>query len=228
VIELIEATQELRARSPAPGRPLLDRAQGLPVRAACPTVRAKTTALRSSATLAGPDQRSVRVGALDALAQPRPCVNCSAIVAQEVADRQRSFTRSGTTASCRGRLYHLNAKRLQRGSLKLTACSGMTTGWIRRLWQLLRRNAPAGGNLASGLLHGSSCAGLDEPTARPCTSKAAAAIWQVFAPAPRSGHHGAGDVEQPTTSEEIALPSPIRWRFIDGATQVICRGTPTS
>jgi len=80
----------------------------------------------SLTTLLAPTAARVQVGRLDASGPaPRPCVNCSAYVAQRW--RIDKPHRVGTNWM-QGALYHLNAKRLQARILDYSAALAWTTG----------------------------------------------------------------------------------------------------
>ncbi|TWB96548.1 MULTISPECIES: ABC transporter ATP-binding protein [unclassified Synechococcus] len=184
-----------------------------------PNGAGKTTALRIVCTLLAPDSGSVRVGGLDALAQPRAVRELLGYVAQEVAIDKILTGRE--LLELQGALYHLNAKRLQARILELSGLLGMDD-WLDR-----RCGSYSGGmrrrlDLASGLLHDPAVLVLDEPTVG-LDIESRAAIWQVLR---QLRDQGTTVLLSSHYLEEIDALAD-RLAIIDGG-QVIAEGTPTS
>jgi ABC-2 type transport system ATP-binding protein len=141
-----------------------------------PNGAGKTTALRILATLLAPDSGSVRVGGLDALAEPRQVRRLLGYVAQEVALDKILTGRE--LLRLQADLYHLPAAQRENRLAELIELLGMAN-WIDR-----RSGSYSGGmrrrlDLAAGLLHRPRLLVLDEPTVG-LDIESRAAIWEVL------------------------------------------------
>lgn len=141
-----------------------------------PNGAGKTTALRILCTLLAPDSGSVRVGGVDALAEPRAVRRLLGYVAQEVAIDKILTGRE--LLQLQGDLYHLAPAARNRRMDELIELLGMTD-WIDR-----RCGSYSGGmrrrlDLAAGLLHSPKVLVLDEPTVG-LDIESRAAIWSVL------------------------------------------------
>jgi ABC-2 type transport system ATP-binding protein len=141
-----------------------------------PNGAGKTTTLRILCTLLAPDQGTVRVGGLDALADPRGVRRLLGYVAQEVAIDKILTGRE--LLQLQGDLYHLSKEQRDRRISELVALLGMEA-WIER-----RCGTYSGGmrrrlDLAAGLLHNPRVLVLDEPTVG-LDIESRSAIWQVL------------------------------------------------
>ena len=131
-----------------------------------PNGAGKTTALRILCTLLAPDSGSVRVGGVDALAEPRAVRRLLGYVAQEVAIDKILTGRE--LLQLQGDLYHLTpAARNRRMDWIDRRCGSYSGGMRRRL------------DLAAGLLHSPKVLVLDEPTVG-LDIESRAAIWSVL------------------------------------------------
>ena len=141
-----------------------------------PNGAGKTTALRILCTLLAPDSGSVRVGGVDALAEPRVVRRLLGYVAQEVAIDKILTGRE--LLQLQGDLYHLAPAARNRRMDELIELLGMAD-WIDR-----RCGSYSGGmrrrlDLAAGLLHSPQVLVLDEPTVG-LDIESRAAIWSVL------------------------------------------------
>ena len=141
-----------------------------------PNGAGKTTALRILCTLLAPDSGSVRVGGIDALAEPRAVRRLLGYVAQEVAIDKILTGRE--LLQLQGDLYHLVPAARNRRMGELIELLGMAD-WIDR-----RCGSYSGGmrrrlDLAAGLLHSPRVLVLDEPTVG-LDIESRAAIWSVL------------------------------------------------
>lgn len=141
-----------------------------------PNGAGKTTALRILCTLLAPDSGSVRVGGVDALAEPRAVRRLLGYVAQEVAIDKILTGRE--LLQLQGDLYHLAPAARNRRMDELIELLGMAD-WIDR-----RCGSYSGGmrrrlDLAAGLLHSPQVLVLDEPTVG-LDIESRAAIWSVL------------------------------------------------
>jgi len=141
-----------------------------------PNGAGKTTALRILCTLLAPDAGSVRVGGVDALADPRAARQLLGFVAQEVAIDKILTGRE--LLQLQAALYHLAASQRDRRIAELVELLGMGD-WIDR-----RCGGYSGGmrrrlDLAAGLLHQPRVLVLDEPTVG-LDIESRAAIWRVL------------------------------------------------
>ena len=141
-----------------------------------PNGAGKTTALRILCTLLAPDSGSVRVGGVDALAEPRAVRRLLGYVAQEVAIDKILTGRE--LLQLQGDLYHLAPAARNRRMDELIELLGMAE-WIDR-----RCGSYSGGmrrrlDLAAGLLHSPQVLVLDEPTVG-LDIESRAAIWSVL------------------------------------------------
>ena len=141
-----------------------------------PNGAGKTTALRILCTLLAPDSGSVRVGGVDALADPRAVRRLLGYVAQEVAIDKILTGRE--LLQLQGDLYHLAPAARNRRMDELIELLGMDE-WIDR-----RCGSYSGGmrrrlDLAAGLLHSPQVLVLDEPTVG-LDIESRAAIWSVL------------------------------------------------
>ena len=141
-----------------------------------PNGAGKTTALRILCTLLAPDSGSVRVGGIDALAEPRAVRRLLGYVAQEVAIDKILTGRE--LLQLQGDLYHLVPAARNRRMDELIELLGMAD-WIDR-----RCGSYSGGmrrrlDLAAGLLHSPKVLVLDEPTVG-LDIESRAAIWSVL------------------------------------------------
>jgi ABC-2 type transport system ATP-binding protein len=141
-----------------------------------PNGAGKTTALRILCTLLAPDAGSVRVGGLDALADPRGVRRLLGYVAQEVALDKILSGRE--LLQLQGDLYHLRPAERNRRIEELIDLLAMND-WIDR-----RCGSYSGGmrrrlDLAAGLLHRPQVLVLDEPTVG-LDIESRGAIWQVL------------------------------------------------
>jgi ABC-2 type transport system ATP-binding protein len=141
-----------------------------------PNGAGKTTALRILCTLLAPDQGTVRVAGIDALADPRAVRRLLGYVAQEVAIDKILTGRE--LLELQGDLYHLDRGVRQRRITELVDLLGMGD-WIDR-----RCGSYSGGmrrrlDLAAGLLHSPRLLVLDEPTVG-LDIESRSAIWQVL------------------------------------------------
>jgi ABC-2 type transport system ATP-binding protein len=141
-----------------------------------PNGAGKTTALRILCTLLAPDSGSVRVGGVDALAEPRAVRRLLGYVAQEVAIDKILTGRE--LLQLQGDLYHLQTSARNQRIGELIELLGMAD-WIDR-----RCGSYSGGmrrrlDLAAGLLHRPQVLVLDEPTVG-LDIESRAAIWGVL------------------------------------------------
>ena len=141
-----------------------------------PNGAGKTTTLRILCTLLAPDSGSVRVGDVDALADPRGVRRLLGFVAQEVAIDKILTGRE--LLQLQGALYHLGAHERDQRIAELIELLGMGE-WIDR-----RCGGYSGGmrrrlDLAAGLLHRPRVLVLDEPTVG-LDIESRAAIWRVL------------------------------------------------
>ncbi|MCP9890398.1 ABC transporter ATP-binding protein [Cyanobium sp. Aljojuca 7D2] len=141
-----------------------------------PNGAGKTTALRILCTLLAPDSGSVRVGGVDALAEPRAVRRLLGYVAQEVAIDKILTGRE--LLQLQGDLYHLQTSARNQRIRELIELLGMAD-WIDR-----RCGSYSGGmrrrlDLAAGLLHRPQVLVLDEPTVG-LDIESRAAIWGVL------------------------------------------------
>ncbi len=141
-----------------------------------PNGAGKTTTLRILCTLLAPDSGSVRVGGVDALADPRAVRRLLGYVAQEVAIDKILTGRE--LLQLQGDLYHLSSADRNRRIGELIELLGMGD-WIDR-----RCGGYSGGmrrrlDLAAGLLHRPQVLVLDEPTVG-LDIESRAAIWGVL------------------------------------------------
>jgi len=141
-----------------------------------PNGAGKTTSLRILCTLLAPDSGTVRVGGLDALAEPRAVRELLGYVAQEVAIDKILTGRE--LLQFQGDLYHMVRAERDRRIDELSDLLGMGD-WLDR-----RCGTYSGGmrrrlDLASGLLHRPALLVLDEPTVG-LDIESRAAIWQVL------------------------------------------------
>ena len=182
-----------------------------------PNGAGKTTCLRILSTLLEPDSGTVRVGGLDALAQPRQVRELLGYVAQDVAIDKILSGRE--LLQLQGDLYHLDRADRDRRIEELAAVLGMVD-WLDR-----RCGTYSGGmrrrlDLAAGLLHRPAVLVLDEPTVG-LDIESRAAIWRVLAQLRDQGttvllsSHYLEEVD--ALADELAI--------IDGG-QVIAAGTP--
>lgn len=141
-----------------------------------PNGAGKTTALRILCTLLAPDSGSVRVGGIDALADPRAVRRLLGYVAQEVAIDKILTGRE--LLQLQGDIYHLAPAARNRRMDELIELLGMAD-WIDR-----RCGSYSGGmrrrlDLAAGLLHSPQVLVLDEPTVG-LDIESRAVIWAVL------------------------------------------------
>jgi ABC-2 type transport system ATP-binding protein len=141
-----------------------------------PNGAGKTTALRILCTLLAPDGGTVRVGGVDALADPRGARRLLGYVAQEVAIDKILTGRE--LMQLQGDLYHLRSADRDGRILELIELLAMHD-WIDR-----RCGTYSGGmrrrlDLAAGLLHRPRLLVLDEPTVG-LDIESRAAIWTVL------------------------------------------------
>ncbi|MCP9848279.1 ABC transporter ATP-binding protein [Cyanobium sp. Morenito 9A2] len=141
-----------------------------------PNGAGKTTTLRILATLLAPDTGTVRVGGVDALAEPRAVRELLGYVAQEVAIDKILTGRE--LLQLQGDLYHMVSAERDRRIAELVGLLAMES-WIDR-----RCGSYSGGmrrrlDLASGLLHRPALLVLDEPTVG-LDIESRGAIWQVL------------------------------------------------
>ena len=141
-----------------------------------PNGAGKTTTLRILCTLLAPDSGSVRVGGVDALADPRAVRRLLGFVAQEVAIDKILTGRE--LLQLQAALYHLGAGESNQRITELVELLGMGE-WIDR-----RCGGYSGGmrrrlDLAAGLLHRPRVLVLDEPTVG-LDIESRAAIWSVL------------------------------------------------
>jgi len=141
-----------------------------------PNGAGKTTTLRILCTLLAPDAGSVRVGGVDALADPRAVRRLLGFVAQEVAIDKILTGRE--LLRLQAALYHLPAAERDQRIDELVELLGMGA-WIDR-----RCGSYSGGmrrrlDLAAGLLHRPRVLVLDEPTVG-LDIESRAAIWGVL------------------------------------------------
>jgi ABC-2 type transport system ATP-binding protein len=141
-----------------------------------PNGAGKTTTLRILCTLLAPDAGTVRVGGLDALAEPRQVRRLLGYVAQEVALDKILTGRE--LLALQGDLHHLPRGDRDRRIASLVDLLGMND-WIDR-----RCGTYSGGmrrrlDLAAGLLHGPKVLVLDEPTVG-LDIESRTAIWEVL------------------------------------------------
>ena len=146
-----------------------------------PNGAGKTTCLRILSTLLEPDSGTVRVGGLDALAQPRQVRELLGYVAQDVAIDKILSGRE--LLQLQGDLYHLDRADRDRRIAELSEVLGMVD-WLDR-----RCGTYSGGmrrrlDLAAGLLHRPAVLVLDEPTVG-LDIDSRAAIWRVTSVATR-------------------------------------------
>ena len=180
MIELQHLSKRYGGRKSQPVQALDDLSLSVP--AGClygllgPNGAGKTTALRILCTLLAPDAGSVRVGGVDALADPRGVRRLLGYVAQEVALDKILSGRELLTLQ--GDLYHLRPAERNRRIEELIELLAMGD-WIDR-----RCGSYSGGmrrrlDLAAGLLHRPRVLVLDEPTVG-LDIESRAAIWQVL------------------------------------------------
>ena len=141
-----------------------------------PNGAGKTTTLRILCTLLAPDTGSVRVGGVDALADPRAVRRLLGFVAQEVAIDKILTGRE--LLQLQAALYHLGSGESNQRITDLVELLGMGD-WIDR-----RCGGYSGGmrrrlDLAAGLLHRPRVLVLDEPTVG-LDIESRAAIWSVL------------------------------------------------
>ena len=141
-----------------------------------PNGAGKTTAMRILATLLGPDQGSVEVAGVDALADPRAVRRLLGYVAQEVAIDKILTGRE--LLQLQGDLYHLGRSDRNRRIDDLIDRLAMAE-WIDR-----RCGTYSGGmrrrlDLAAGLLHRPRLLVLDEPTVG-LDIESRSAIWELL------------------------------------------------
>lgn len=141
-----------------------------------PNGAGKTTTLRILCTLLSPDSGAVRVGGVDALANPRAVRRLLGYVAQEVAIDKILSGRE--LLQLQGDLYHLPRSQRDSRMAELIDLLGMDA-WIDR-----RCGTYSGGmrrrlDLAAGLLHSPRVLVLDEPTVG-LDIESRTAIWQVL------------------------------------------------
>lgn len=141
-----------------------------------PNGAGKTTTLRILCTLLAPDSGDVRIGGLDALADPRSARALLGYVAQEVA--MDKILTGRELLELQGNLYHLPPLQIEARIQELIALLAMED-WIDR-----RCGTYSGGmrrrlDLAAGLLHQPSVLVLDEPTVG-LDIESRNAIWQVL------------------------------------------------
>jgi len=141
-----------------------------------PNGAGKTTVLRILCTLLAPDSGRVRIGGVDALADPRAVRRLLGYVAQEVAIDKILTGRE--LLQLQGDLYHLAPAARNRRIDELIELLGMSD-WIDR-----RCGSYSGGmrrrlDLAAGLLHSPQVLVLDEPTVG-LDIESRAAIWSVL------------------------------------------------
>ncbi|MFM7265517.1 MAG: ABC transporter ATP-binding protein, partial [Cyanobium sp.] len=141
-----------------------------------PNGAGKTTALRILCTLLAPDSGAVRLGGVDALADPRAARRLLGYVAQEVAIDKILTGRE--LLQLQGDLYHLRPADRDGRIAELMDLLAMEE-WIDR-----RCGTYSGGmrrrlDLAAGLLHRPRLLVLDEPTVG-LDLESRAAIWTVL------------------------------------------------
>ena len=141
-----------------------------------PNGAGKTTTLRILSTLLAPDSGTVRVGGVDALADPRAVRRLLGFVAQEVAIDK--ILNGRELLQLQAALYHLGARERDQRIAELIALLGMGQ-WVDR-----RCGGYSGGmrrrlDLAAGLLHRPRVLVLDEPTVG-LDIESRAAIWSVL------------------------------------------------
>jgi ABC-2 type transport system ATP-binding protein len=141
-----------------------------------PNGAGKTTALRILCTLLAPDSGTVRLGGVDAIADPRTARGLLGYVAQEVAIDKILTGRE--LMKLQGDLYHLRPAERDGRIGELIDLLGMHD-WIDR-----RCGTYSGGmrrrlDLAAGLLHRPRLLVLDEPTVG-LDLESRAAIWMVL------------------------------------------------
>jgi len=180
LIELQNLSKSYGAKKAQPVQAL--NALSLHVPAGClygllgPNGAGKTTALRILCTLLAPDSGQVRVGGIDALAEPRRVRQLLGYVAQEVALDKILTGRE--LLRLQGDLHHLPPRQRDLRIEELVALLAMDD-WIDR-----RCGTYSGGmrrrlDLASGLLHNPRVLVLDEPTVG-LDIESRSAIWQVL------------------------------------------------
>ncbi len=184
-----------------------------------PNGAGKTTTLRILATLLPPDSGSVRVGGVDALAEPRRVRRLLGFVAQEVALDKILTGRELLRLT--GDLHHLRRDERDRRIDALVDLLGMAE-WIDR-----RCGTYSGGmrrrlDLAAGLLHGPRVLVLDEPTVG-LDIESRAAIWEVLR---RLRDDGVTVLLSSHYLEEVDALSD-RLAIIDGG-RVLAEGAPTA
>lgn len=141
-----------------------------------PNGAGKTTVLRILCTLLAPDQGSVFIAGIDALADPRLARQQLGYVAQEVAIDKILTGRE--LLELQASLYHLPRGQRQRRIAELSELLSMDD-WLDR-----RCGTYSGGmrrrlDLASGLLHSPAVLVLDEPTVG-LDIESRTALWQVL------------------------------------------------
>ena len=184
-----------------------------------PNGAGKTTTLRILATLLPPDSGSVRVGGVDALAEPRRVRRLLGFVAQEVALDKILTGRELLRLT--GDLHHLRRDERDRRIDALVDLLGMAE-WVDR-----RCGTYSGGmrrrlDLAAGLLHGPRVLVLDEPTVG-LDIESRAAIWEVLR---RLRDDGVTVLLSSHYLEEVDALSD-RLAIIDGG-RVLAEGAPNA
>ncbi|MFM8525270.1 MAG: ATP-binding cassette domain-containing protein [Cyanobacteriota bacterium] len=182
-----------------------------------PNGAGKTTTLRILATLLAPDQGSVRLAGIDALADPRRVRARLGYVAQEVAIDKILTGRE--LLRLQGDLHHLRRQERDQRLGQLIELLGMGD-WIDR-----RCGTYSGGmrrrlDLATGLLHRPEVLVLDEPTVG-LDLESRAAIWQVLR---RLKQEGITVLLSSHYLEEVDALAD-RLAILDGG-RVIAEGTP--
>lgn len=183
-----------------------------------PNGAGKTTTLRILATLLAPDQGSVRLAGLDALADPRRVRARLGYVAQEVAIDKILSGRE--LLRLQGDLHHLPRRDREQRLEELIELLGMGD-WIDR-----RCGTYSGGmrrrlDLATGLLHRPEVLVLDEPTVG-LDLESRAAIWGVLR---RLRQDGITVLLSSHYLEEVDALAD-RLAILDGG-RVIAEGTPS-
>jgi len=141
-----------------------------------PNGAGKTTVLRILCTLLAPDQGSVSIAGIDALADPRLARQQLGYVAQEVAIDKILTGRE--LLELQASLYHLPRGQRQRRIAELSVLLSMDDCLDRRCGTYsggMRRRL----DLASGLLHSPAMLVLDEPTVG-LDIESRTALWQVL------------------------------------------------
>ena len=183
-----------------------------------PNGAGKTTAMRILATLLAPEQGSVRVDGVDALADPRAVRRLLGYVAQDVAIDKILSGRE--LLQLQGDLYHLRRghrderiadliRRLDMADWIDRRCGTYSGGMRRRL------------DLAAGLLHRPRLLVLDEPTVG-LDIESRSAIWQLLR---QLVQEGTTVLLSSHYLEEVEALAD-RMAIIDDG-RVIAEGTPT-